>query len=902
MCIIETQRWSRGKEVRTKPLNSLKLMLFGPPRVEREGQPVEVSRRKALALLSYLAATGQPHSRDTLSTLFWPDVPQRQARGNLRRALSDLNAEIGDDVLALDGEIVALNVDGVESDVARFRACLAACSTHDHRADDVCPNCVPLLAEAADLYQADFLAGFTLRDTAEFDDWQYFEAEGLRQDLASALARLVEGLVVRADYEAAISYARRWVALDRLHEPAHQQLMRLYAQLGRRHDALRQYRACAETLDDELGISPSPETELLYQRIAGGDVSLPAAASPKPAWLPPALTVVEVKHGAPLAGRGEELDLIRAKIDASWHGEGQILLLAGVSGVGKTRVAYEALRSAAQSGITTLLGAAYEQEGHLAYHPFIEAIDRYLTDQQRPLDQNPITYYKPLGATDPQQEHTALFKATAMFFATLAKNNPVLLMLDDLHDADDASLSMFHYLARQTRSFPLVLLATYNTDIPISGVSPFGSLLNALYREQLSEVIDLSPLSEDAAAEIVNHTLAGRADPRLVKTIYDATEGNPFYVQEISRAMSKDEHLVQVGDGLRLRPEATVQIPARLQDLLRERVQRLGKVVESTLSAAAVVGREFRFAVLKHVTDLPDDELFDVLDTALSAHLLQETDTGYRFRHALIRHALYEALSRRRRKWLHGRAAGAIEVLYAGQAGGLQPHVDALAHHYDLSDQRDKTLPYLVQAAHKAAGLFALEIASDYLERAIGLMDELGIEDPAARWPLLEKLGTWAKVLADTSRAVSSYQQALALPATGDWQPSLGDRVRLHRSVARSLIAAGRMAEAEQNLQTAIELVADMDQASLDYANILYDVALWHWHNDAYQEAYTAAQRSLEIAEKIDDTTARAQAYEMLALACHSLGEWQQGLGFEQQRSLLIGPNLDVTEAFDAHL
>jgi predicted ATPase len=507
-----------------------------------------------------------------------------------------------------------------------------------------------------------------------------------------------------------------------------------------------------------------------------------------------------------------------------------------------------------------------------------------------------------MGVSDAQQEHTALFKAAAMFFASLAENNPVLLMLDDLHAADDASLSMFHYLARQTRSFPLVLLATYNTDIPISGISPFGSLLNALYREQLSEVIDLSPLSEPAAAEIINHTLAGQAEPHLVKAIHEAAEGNPFYVQEISRAMSKDRSLGHEGGELRLQPEATVRIPAGLQELLRERVQRLGKDVESTLSAAAVVGRDFRFAVLKNVTDVSDRELFDALDSALSAHLLQETDTGYRFQHALIRHALYEALSRRRRAWLHGRAAWAIEAIYAAQAGGLKPHVEALAHHYDLSDQRDKGLPYLVQAADKAAELFALEIASDYLSRALGLMDELGIEDPASRWPLLEKLGTWAKVLADTSRAVTSYEQALALPPTDDWQPSHSDRVRLHRSVARSFIAAGRMAEAEQNLQTAIELVADMDQASLDYANILYDVALWHWHNGAYQEAYTTAQRSLQISEEIQNTTAKAQAYEMLALACHSLGEWQEGLSFEQQRSMLIGANLDVTEAFDAHL
>lgn len=184
--------------------------------------------------------------------------------------------------------------------------------------------------------------------------------------------------------------------------------------------------------------------------------------------------------------------------------------------MGKTRLAYEALQSAAQSGITTLLGAAYEQEGHLAYHPFIEAIDRYLAERKRPPEHNPITYYKPLGVTDPQQEHTALFKATATFFTSLAGNRPVLILLDDLHAADEASLSMFHYLARQTRSTPVILLATYRTDIPINGVSPFGSLLNALYREHLSDAINLSPLSEAAGAKIINHTLAGQAESQLI--------------------------------------------------------------------------------------------------------------------------------------------------------------------------------------------------------------------------------------------------------------------------------------------------------------------------------------------------------------------------------------------------
>lgn len=887
-----------------------RLTLFGPPRLEREGQPVEVSRRKSLAMLAYLAASGRPHSRDTLAALFWPEVSQSKARGNLRRALSDLNQELGSGRLLLEGETVSLAEDGsLWLDVAQFRARLAACTRHGHPADETCQDCLPALVEATDLYQADFLAGFTLRDTPEFDDWQYFEAEGLRQDLASALERLVRAYSARGEHEAAIPYARRWVALDNLNEPVHRELMRLYALAGRRHEALRQYKACAEALETELGASPDPETEALYRQIVGGDVVPPPAVTPKPAWLPPAPIAVEVERGAPLVGRETELEMIQARINTGWRDQGGTVLLAGVSGVGKTRLAYEALRHAAQAGMTTLMGAAYEQEGHLAYHPFIEAFDRYLTEQQLPPERNPITHYQPLGVTDLQKENTALFKATASFLTSLTGDGPVVLLLDDLHAADEASLSMFHYLARHTRSAPITLLATYRTDVSSNGVSPFGSLLNALYREHLSEVFHLNPLPEEAGAEIINRTLEGRADPTLIKAIYEITEGNPFFVQEIARAMGKAGQLVQEEGRWRLPPGTTLQVPAGLQELLRERVQRLGQTVELALTAAAVVGREFRFAVLRSVTDLPDGDLFDALDAALATHLLEETDAGYRFQHSLIRHTLYDALSRRRRAWLHTRTGQAIEAIYADRPGGLTPHVEALAFHYDLSDRRDQALPYLKQAAEKAAAVFALEVANDYLERALALMDETGVDDPAQRWLILEQLGTLAKILADTTRAVAHYEQALALPhpansggGAGPWQPGPSDRVRLHRSAARSLITAGRAAESERHLQLAMEIMADSGQASLDYANLLYDVALWHWHNSEHQEAFEAAQQSLAVAEQLDDVTARAQAYEMLALACHSLGEWQQGLVFEQQRSTLIGPNLDVTEAFDAHL
>ena len=244
-----------------------KLTLFGLPRLEREGQTVKVSRRKAQAILAYLAVTGQPHSRDALTALFWPEVEQRRARTSLRRALSDLKLALDEGLLLLDGETVVLDHDALWLDVARFRTCLATCARHNHALEETCSACLTLLAEAANLYQADFLAGFTLSDAPEFDDWQYFETEGLSQELASALTRLVHGHRTQGDFETAIAYARRRLALNPLHEPAQYELMALYAQAGQQAAALRQYEMFVKLLDDELGVPPKTETITLYEAI-----------------------------------------------------------------------------------------------------------------------------------------------------------------------------------------------------------------------------------------------------------------------------------------------------------------------------------------------------------------------------------------------------------------------------------------------------------------------------------------------------------------------------------------------------------------------------------------------------------------------------------------------------------
>jgi DNA-binding SARP family transcriptional activator len=273
-------------------MSQLALYLLGPPRLELNGEPIHIGRRKALALFAYLVVSrsdrSHRHSRDSLATLLWPEHDQANARGELRRSLSVLKKILGTEWLIADRETIGLNPDAsLWLDVDRFLSLMPAWRGHGHPESDVCPRCLPPLTEAVELYRGDFLAGFTLRDSPDFDDWQFFQTQGLRDELAGVLERLAHGHCVPGELDQAIGYARRWVALDALHEPAHRLLMRLYTQAGQRAAALRQYGESARLLKEELGISPEEETEQLYQAIKSKrEISKPVGRTVPPISLP----------------------------------------------------------------------------------------------------------------------------------------------------------------------------------------------------------------------------------------------------------------------------------------------------------------------------------------------------------------------------------------------------------------------------------------------------------------------------------------------------------------------------------------------------------------------------------------------------------------------------------------
>ncbi|UCC61456.1 MAG: AAA family ATPase, partial [Anaerolineae bacterium] len=257
-------------------MSCLSLYLLGPPRIERDGEPIQVDTRKAVALLTCLALTAERHGRDALVNLLWPESDQSHGRTALRRTLYALRKALAGDWLDVDRESIGLNPNAsLWLDVDQFHRHLAACHAHGHPPSQVCPACLAHLSAAVELYRGDFLSGFTLKDSFNFDDWQFFQTESLRREFSDALDGLVRCHVARGAFEPAIRYARQWLALDRLNESAHCQLMLLYAWMDQRAAALRQYQECVRVLQSQLGAAPQASTVELYKAIAAGRVPQP---------------------------------------------------------------------------------------------------------------------------------------------------------------------------------------------------------------------------------------------------------------------------------------------------------------------------------------------------------------------------------------------------------------------------------------------------------------------------------------------------------------------------------------------------------------------------------------------------------------------------------------------------
>jgi predicted ATPase/DNA-binding SARP family transcriptional activator len=307
----------------------LALHFLGTPQLFLDHSPIPVERRKAVALLAYLAVNRAMHSREILSALLWPDYEQSKAFTNLRHTLWEIQQTIGEDWLDTSRDKIGLNPQAdIWLDVDHFKSLLG----QSHTQSDV-PLRVSLLADSAKLYRNHFLTGFSLKDALTFNEWAFGESEGLRRNLAEALNILSQDHISLGEAEKAIPYARRLITLDPLNEASHRKLMEVYLQAGQHSAALMQYQTCEQILRKELGLDPQPETLALYKRIRKGEI--------KPAQVRRAGEIIPSKHNLPtqlssFIGREKEQTEIMNLI-----AKHRLVTLIGTGGIGKTSLALQ---------------------------------------------------------------------------------------------------------------------------------------------------------------------------------------------------------------------------------------------------------------------------------------------------------------------------------------------------------------------------------------------------------------------------------------------------------------------------------------------------------------------------------------------------------------------------------
>jgi DNA-binding CsgD family transcriptional regulator/tetratricopeptide (TPR) repeat protein len=514
----------------------------------------------------------------------------------------------------------------------------------------------------------------------------------------------------------------------------------------------------------------------------------------------------------PLVGRANELDRVRAAIERAHGAMGSTLLLAGEEGIGKSRLAAEALVLAGRRGFLTLNGPAYALHTDLAYAPVLEAVGPFLAslpagrlgqlvrglpDLGRLFGNLALPLPAPLG--DPALERTRLYEAVARLVERIAAERPLALWIDDLHWADHASLDLVHYLARGLTDQRVLLLGTYRLDEARTHPR-LRSLVRSLQRLGLAEEMTLTPLSTDAVAKLAAAILEGTPPEALLSVLKDRAAGTPLYITALIRGLQEGGELSRTGDAWIVGSGSLSAVPPVVHDLVLDRLERLDAGERTVLELIAVAGDVASRPVLLRISGTRSDDIDAAVRRLAELGLLAEEAAGsevvYRATHPLITEVAYAELSESRRRRLHADVVAALEAV-----GVDDPQ--RLAHHYRNAAWEvdpNRALDVLIAAATAAEDVHADSEASGYLTAALDLAR---IDHPALVSELLERLGSARLRAGQTELAIAAWTEAAReRQAAGDW-PAV---TRLRGLLGTAEWERGRFQEAEVHLAAAIDI------------------------------------------------------------------------------------------------
>ena len=519
--------------------------------------------------------------------------------------------------------------------------------------------------------------------------------------------------------------------------------------------------------------------------------------------VPRAPLVAPSEHGlTALVGRRTELAALETLFDHAHAGRGQIAFVVGEAGIGKSRLIHEFRRRLGDAALTWLQGRCISFGRGIPFLPVIDVLKHGLGIDESDDDRTIVAkiaqgvaalgpdvrtvepYLRSLLAVDPGDAGVAAMDASARRFATFealkrlllsgATQQPLVVLIEDLHWIDPASEEFLTYIADAVLGTRVLLLCTYRP-----GYRP--ALGDRSYVTRLA----LQPLSRDETATMAAAMLDSQEVPAEIRAlIIDKAEGNPFFVEEVTKSLIEVGALRRTTHGYALgRPVSEIVIPNTIQDVIMARIDRLGEEPKRAIQIASVIGREFAVRLLQRAGEL-GDRINPLVGELRALELIYEKsgvpELAYMFKHALTHDVAYESLLLQRRKLLHHTIGRAIEELYADR---LPEHWETLAHHFYRAQDWERAFRYLVTAGDKARAAFANTEALSFYERGLEVAAHLQIE-PGVRAGLLEGKGRAHFCVSEFPQAIEAYRAALGLIATP------ADRARLNGALADALVWA----------------------------------------------------------------------------------------------------------------
>ncbi len=578
-----------------------------------------------------------------------------------------------------------------------------------------------------------------------------------------------------------------------------------------------------------------------------------------------------------LVGRNGELEQLQRHWNLAQQSRGHLVLLSGEPGVGKTRLAQEIIAWVQPEGAVVLRGGCYEYEAATPYLPFVEAFRDWVNDQSAE------GLRSQLGATAPEiaklapeievklgtliagpplganEERLRLFDAIARLLQHLASRRGLLLCMDDLHWADQGTISLLHYLLRRLRNERVLFVACYR-EVELDRTHPLATALVEWNRERLATRLPLSRLQRaDTAALLATLFRQESISNEFVEVIYRETEGNPFFIEEVVKTLIEQGQIYLEAGQWERKPIHDLAIPQSVKEAIGRRLNRLSQPCLEVLHTAAALGKQFAFAELALVSSLGEDAILDALDEACLAQLLRpEGADSFLFTHDKIREVLYEEMNPIRRRRLHRRIGETLEQLYTSQ---MYAHAHDVAYHFVQSGDIEKSYVYSLQAAENARRVFAHDEALGFLRNAREAAEEAGAVERVAT--VDAEMGRLYHSRGLTHHAVEALTRALAGAEDADIRTSL--KVLIGEVYASIGDPAG--------LPYLHEALAEIDAETQpnELALTLAQLGRYHHYRTEHSESIRYLEQARRLAEPLDRLHTMLNIYAYLAGAYQHL-------------------------------